>query len=791
MTRDSAVTRNAILAVMLCAWPAVAEDAVSDDLRPAARPVDGASEAAVETTVGTTAETVAEADADAVSPRPEGRPEFVTEGPDVMATPPILSDRRPAPRPGPDFAGATVAPEAVADEVELIALPPARALDIVVPVRRPSGGALPPSLRDPDAFAVGEAMAEIRSGDWAGAKADVDDAGEIGHDIVEWHRLRAGRGTFDEVLAFLDRRPDWPGLDLLRRRAERSVPTRDRAEDVLAFFADAQPETADGALAYALALSRSDRGAEAEAVAIAAWRGMPMTAGQEDRFLANWGAALVDHHVARLDWLLWDGEADAAERMYSRVPDGWRALGRARLALRGNRSGTDALVEAVPAALADDPGLAYERFAWRARKGRGADALDIVLQRDADELGQPERWAAWRLDSARAMMRGGDAKTAYAVAATHGLTAGSNFAELEWLAGYLALTYLDRPADALEHFRHFGASVDTPISLGRAGYWEGRALEAMGDADAAQAAYAEGGRWQTSFYGQLAAERAMLPMDEKLAAAEPYPNWRTQAFADSSVMAAGDLLLRAGETTLAERFLSHLAESLTEAEIGSLMAWVLDRGEAHVAVMIGKRAAQFGIEVPLGYFALYDFGLEGMVAPEAWALSIARRESEFDPVVMSHAGARGLMQLMPGTAREVATELGLRYSQDRLTSDPAYNARLGTEYLSWLLENFHGNAVLASLSYNAGAGRAYDWIEERGDPRSGNVDVIDWIEHIPFDETRNYVMRVSESLVVYKARLAGHTMPWTLTAELTRKDRVRPRSRAEAVAALAEVESEM
>ena len=770
MTRDSAVKTNAFLAAMLCAWPAFAQDgADTADVRPLDRPSDG-----------TAADT---------SLRPEGRPEFVVDGPDVMAIAPALPDSRPRARPGADFAGAKVDPEEVAEEVELISLPPAAALDVVMPVRRPTGGALPPSLRDPDAFAVGEAMAEIRSGDWAGARTDVADAGEIGHDIVEWHRLRAGRGSFDEVLAFLDRRPDWPGLDLLRRRAERTVPTRGRAQDVVAFFETGAPETADGALAYALSLMSLDRGDAAEAEAVRAWRSMPMTSGQEGRFLANWGAALAAHHEARLDAMLWDGEDDAAERMFARVSDGWRALGRARIALRGNKAGIDAAIERVPAALADDPGLAYERFAWRARKGRGADALEVVLERGADELGQPERWSRWRRDTARSMMRAGNIDVAYRLASTHGLTGGSDFADLEWLSGYLALTYMDDAETALEHFRHFRTSVDTPISLGRAGYWEGRALEALGQADAAQEAFAFGGQYQTSFYGQLAAERAMLPMDEKLAGVETYPNWRTQAFADSSVLAAGDLLMRAGETTLGERFLTHLAEGLTEPEIGSLMAYVLDRGEAHVAVMIGKRAAQYGIEIPLGYYALYDFGLPDMVAPEAWALSIARRESEFDPVVQSGVGARGLMQIMPGTAKEVAEELGLKYSRDRLTSDPVYNARLGTEYLSWLLENFHGNAVLASLSYNAGAGRAYDWIKERGDPRSERVDVIDWIEHIPFDETRNYVMRVSESLIVYKARLAGTTMPWTLTAELTRKDRIRPRSRADAVAALAEVEA--
>jgi soluble lytic murein transglycosylase len=364
-------------------------------------------------------------------------------------------------------------------------------------------------------------------------------------------------------------------------------------------------------------------------------------------------------------------------------------------------------------------------------------------------------------------MRAGEARTAYRLASRHGLTGGSTYADLEWLAGYVALTYLDDPETALRHFENLRLAVETPISLGRAGYWEGRAYEAMGNAEMAQAAYAFGGEFQTSFYGLLAAEKAGMPMDPELTGRTEYGDWRTSSFANSSVLAAALLLQRAGEMTLAERFLTHLAEGLNAQEVGQLANLAFELEEPHIALMIAKRAAEGGIVVPSAYYPVVDLGASNPIVPPELALSIARRESEFDPTVVSGVGARGLMQLMPGTAEEMAGDLGLSYSANRLTTDPAYNATLGVAYLAELVNNFGSNFVLVSAAYNAGPSRPIRWMEERGDPRSGQIDVIDWIEHIPFTETRTYVMRVMESLPVYRARLSGQTEPIRLSEELT------------------------
>lgn len=643
------------------------------------------------------------------------------------------------------------------------------------------------STRDVDLF--DRALAEMREGDWRTALILGESAGPVARDIIEWHRLRSGLGDFDAVQGFLSRRPYWPGLKLLRRESEEAVPIGARPEEVLAFFTAEPPQTGAGELALVEAYRALGQAADAETEAVRAWLSQILSEADENALLDLYGEALAAHHIQRLDMLVWRNARASAERMYPRVPEGYSALAEARFALRADADGVDALIDAVPASLADHPGLAFERMQWRARKGRNEDAIALILEQDSAALGQPQRWASWRRGLARAEMRAGRTARAYRLASEHGLSEGSTFADLEWLSGYLALTYRKDPQAALRHFLRFRGAVETPISLGRAGYWEGRAHEAMGDLESANLAYAFGAEYQTSFYGLLAAERAGLPMDPSLTGRETFPNWRLTSFADSSVFEAARLFIAAGERNLAEQFLRHMAEVLTIDEIGSLGAYLEREHEPHLAVMVGKTAAGRGIVVPSAYYPVIDFGIGELPVPAELALAIARRESEFDPVVMSGVGARGLMQIMPATAREVAGDLDLKYSLSRLTEDPAFNARIGTAYLDELLDIFDGNITMVAAGYNAGPSRPLGWMDERGDPRRGEMDVVDWIEHIPFNETRNYVMRVAESLPVYRARVTGEVAPIRLSEELvamsdyTRKavngERVLPKPRPE------------
>ena len=331
------------------------------------------------------------------------------------------------------------------------------------------------------------------------------------------------------------------------------------------------------------------------------------------------------------------------------------------------------------------------------------------------------------------------------------------------------MRFLDDPELALDHFQRFSAAVETPISLGRAGYWIGRAQEALGDSEAAQVAYARGAVHSTSFYGILAAEKANVPLDPMLDGAEHFPPWREAGFVNSSVYQAGILALATGRLSVAEQFFVHLGKNLEREELGRLAHALDELGQPHLQVMVGKAAARRAIVLPRAYYALHPLAEEDIPVPAELSLTIARRESEFDLGVVSGAGAQGLMQLMPGTAKEVARDLGLAHSRPRVMEDWRYNVQLGSTYLAQLADWLDGNIVLMSVGYNAGPGRARQWIEAMGDPRSGAIDIIDWIEHIPFRETRNYVMRVTESMPVYRARLGKTPLPVPFSKELKGK----------------------
>jgi len=626
---------------------------------------------------------------------------------------------------------------------------------------------LSPEAQADEAAAMRDALDRVAAQDWTAATGLAPPGAAA--DVVIWHRLRAGNGDIDDFEGFLARRADWPGLAYLRQKGEAAAARVTDPQRLIAYFADAAPATGAGALALARALARTGRVADAASEAARAWANLSLTAAEETALLADFAAVLAPVHWSRLDRLLWQGEPVQAARMLPRLPAPQRALAAARLALRADAPGVTALIDAVPQDLASDPGLAFERFAWRMRRDRTADAFSLIAAQSgsAEALGNPVAWAPRRAALARALLRDGKAQDAYAIASRHHLTAGSDFADLEFLAGFIALRRLNDPAVALVHFRHLQTGVATPISLARALYWQGRAAEAAGATEAAEAAYQKAARHQTAYYGLLAAEKLGVALDPALLMhAPPATGWRQSAFADSSVLAAARLLLAAGDRGLGKRFVLHLAESLDATELDQLADMALALNEPHVAVLIGKQAAERGLILPRAYFPVPDLVPDDLPVSRALALSIARRESEFDPAARSPADARGLMQVLPGTAKLMAEKLGLSFDAARLTRDPAYNVRLGAAYLAQLTEEFGPTLALIASGYNAGPGRPRRWITEFGDPRRPDVDVIDWVETIPFAETRTYVMRVAESVVIYRALLTGVSGPVRITAEL-------------------------
>ena len=615
--------------------------------------------------------------------------------------------------------------------------------------------------------ALERAFSEMNAGNWEEALRLAEGGGTVARDIIEWHRLRAGQGTAQEALKFLERNGDWPGLPYLRKQSEVALSDANE-QTILTYFETSAPQTGAGALAYALALSKDGQSNKAALVVQNAWITLPLKAPQQGAFLSAFGSVLAPLHELRLIEMLWMDEHASAQQMENLVGADLSALLRARIALRKGQEGVNALINAVPNALGNHPVLNHARFEWRLKNGFRDSAIDLlsVSSERASRLGQSERWADTRIRIVRDLLFDGKNKQAYTLAANHHIAEGSRYAKLEWLAGFAALRRLNDPKRAVQHFKNFLSAVDTPISLGRAYYWLGRAHAASGNNDAALAAYENGAKYQSSFYGLLSAEKANMPMPSNFLTWGGLPDWRDASFVNSSVLHAAILLFSANQNPLGERFITHLSETLGTDDVHKLNDFLEELRKPHVLVMLGKRQASMGKTFVRPYYALHPVARMPARVPSELVLAIARRESEFDPYVISPVGARGLMQVMPKTAKEMADRVGLRYSQKRLEIDWAYNARIGITYLEELADRYAGNPVLMSVAYNAGPSRADRWIELMGDPRMDAVDVIDWIEMAPFQETRNYIMRVTESLPIYQARLGKPIAPKSFEAML-------------------------
>jgi len=589
-------------------------------------------------------------------------------------------------------------------------------------------------------------------------------------ELVNWSRLRAGDANWWEYVQFMQTRGDWPGLSRMRRVGEARIPANATPADVIAFFDGEKPQTGVGVVALDRAFRATGRAVEADALVVDAWKNMSLDTLGEQMLAASQPALIAPFHQVRLDNAIWEGRLGEAERMVPRVSPDWRALAVARIALRRNQDGVNGLIDAVPAALQSNAGLAYDRFRWRTQRGVDT-ATDLMRERSASAatLGRPDRWARYRRDTARREMRTGNVAVAYEIASRHGLTSGSDYADLEWLSGYLQLRKLRNPGAAIGHFERFLAAVDTPISVGRGGYWLGRAHEAAGNRAAAEAAYRLGAEHQVSFYGQLAAQRLGATPDPALSRGQQV-DWRRSSIARDPRLTAAAILYAGGDWVNGELFLTRMMlDQQQEQAMSAVAQYALDEARrADSSVRLSKQAARSVVTLPLTAYPMMNLpALPGNLPPEM-VMALSRQESELNPQAESRVGARGLMQLMPGTARDVSRQLGIEYSLGQLTSNPAYNIRLGTTYLSEQLAAFGGSYIMAAAAYNAGPGRPRQWAQRYGDPRFMDVEeAVDWIEGIPFNETRNYVMRVLEGMHVYRQRINGRPVPLRIEQDIT------------------------
>lgn len=584
-----------------------------------------------------------------------------------------------------------------------------------------------------------------------------------------WYRMtRRNLGSsFQEISSFIDANPEWPRQRDLARRAEEAMTMATSRAKIRQWFDRHPPLTTDGGVMLGISLIEAGERAEGVAVLRNTWVEGNFGRKQSRGFYKRYRKYLRgEDHRDRLDRLLWDRKFSQARRMMSLVPKGDQILAQARMRLRLFRGGVDWAIRRVPDNLKRDPGLLYERLRWRLRKKRLNDALEILANPPKD-LVRPEKWWRERSRAVRPLLAQGRAKEAYQIVHDHGLNAGREFAEAEWLSGWIALRFLNRPVDAKRHFERMGDVVRYPISRARAAYWAGRAAEAANDETGARVWYSRAAVHDATYYGQLGADRAGSVI-KPMSGADPVPDAATIARFERSELAGVAVFLNVlGRDKLVRSFIHRLArnsKSASEKLLTGRLARALDRKDLGVGV--ARHAYRVGISLPsLGYPVI---GMPNGVPERALLLALARQESNMDPLAKSRAGALGLMQLMPRTARGVSRSLKIRYSRSRLTRDPSYNIKLGRSYLRGLIERFKGSYILAIASYNAGPNAVKRWIRKSGDPRSAKFDAIDWVEMIPYSETRNYVQRVMENLQVYRQRLGVTRVVRSLEADLAR-----------------------
>jgi soluble lytic murein transglycosylase len=650
-----------------------------------------------------------------------------------------------------------------------------------------SAGLLSPA----DQQSYRDAFAAARTANWNAARGAADRAAErLPAKVLRWLELTRNQGgrtaSFAEIVDFADRNPDWPLPALLRQRAEEA--SADVPDAVLLpYFQKNRPATPDGKLRFADMLAASGQRDAALALVRELWVSPEIGPDTEAAILARYADGLrPQDHLARLDRLLWDGQESAARRQMVQVPEERRRLAEARLAFAHARPDADALAAQLPGTLRDDPGLRFEEARRNRKQNRLDEAASILLAAPHDPAGHVGAWWSERNALARRLLdEGGGAKDrlAYDVASRHFIAepgdgtgsgkAAANtaieFADAEFLAGWIALRRLGAPAAAAAHFARLHAAVGMPISIARAAYWAGRAAEAQGNAENGRRWYAAAAAQGTTFYGQLAAAKlgtAAAPLFPAL----PRPDETARsAFDRKELVRAVRMLAELGEGETAKPFLLRLSLAAKTPEEQALVIALADSaGRPDMAVSAARRAtAAEGVPPLEAGYPVLPVVRKGL-AEAPLVLAVTRQESVFDPGAVSRSDARGLMQLKPSTAKDVAKMLSMPFSAERLTADPAYNLTLGHAYLDKMLDGFSGSYVLSVAAYNAGPNRVRQWLATYGDPRDAGVDTIDWIETIPFSETRNYVQRVLENLQVYRLRLGDRANAFTLAQDLRR-----------------------
>jgi peptidoglycan lytic transglycosylase len=587
----------------------------------------------------------------------------------------------------------------------------------------------------------------------------------VSRKLIEWVILRAQDNSFnfERYSAFITANPSWPHMAMFRRKAEAAL-WQDRLSEttVRSFFAATRPTTAKGRLALArAAIAQGDR-ALAQQCAREVWRNDALSADLETQVLETFGPLLNggDHKI-RMDRRFYADDTEAGTRAAQRLGGAQLAIAKARRAVTDKSSNAKALLDAVPEDAHRDAGYMFSRIQWLRRNDKIAEATQLMIAAPVDPAAilDTEEWWTERRLLARKLLDAGDVQMAYRVA-REGAAPSKENSRVDQLftAGWIALRYAKDPGAANKYFAQIAQAGTHPTSLARAAYWQGRTAEAIGRHEEAKTHYARGAQYPAAYYGQLA--RAKIGGGDISLPPVPQPAPDARAtLTRLEIVRAAEILYALEERDLVVSIAADLADRPTDPGALAMLAEVATRNQdARALLLIGKGAIARGLPFEAHAFPTVGLPRYTPIGPQvdpAVAYSIARQESAFNPRAVSSANAQGLMQVLPTTAKLVAKKNGVAFDQKRLLNDPVYNVQIGAAELGNALESYRGSYILTFASYNAGPGRVREWIGRYGDPRDPHIDPIDWVERIPFSETRNYVQRILENMQVYRIRFGG------------------------------------
>tara|TARA_B100000963_G_scaffold239415_1_gene209446 strand:- start:3794 stop:6046 length:2253 start_codon:yes stop_codon:yes gene_type:complete len=579
--------------------------------------------------------------------------------------------------------------------------------------------------------------------------------------LISWMHLKTTRNgaSFNEYKNFIEQNKDYPRMNRIKYLAEEKIYLRNNSPtSIINWFEKNPPLGGLGKIKLAEAYLEQGKLDKVKELIKDGWITASIRKNDLGYYRAKFKKFLTsEDHIKRADYLAWERKYWDLKRMLKYLPKDQKALYNARQILMSNSYGVDNAISKVPQYLKKDPGLEYDRLRWRNRRGRLEPSLEILYQnsnRTESQMVRPDKWWEQRESITRSLIYKKRYKTAYKISSEHSLSSGPSFAEAEWLSGWIALTFLDSPEYAVNHFQNFYNNVGYPISLARGAYWLGVSYEKLGEKKMADEYFSEAAKFPMTYYGQLSFNKINPGGNFELKDQSFYDKEYEKEFKKNKLIKHVILLSELDASQYAKDILKHLADLNIEKGSEVLAAELSTSVERYdFAIQISKKASyekRFYNKFNYPVIATPKEVNNKKMPKQEIVLAIIRQESEFDRKANSWAGARGMMQLMKYTAKIVAKQAKLPYSISRLTQDPEYNIKLGSYYFNGLLEDYNGVFPFAIAAYNAGPNRVKTWRRVNGDPSKGQISYINWIEQIRFEETRNYVQRVLENINVYK-----------------------------------------